>query len=526
MTNTNPTARIAFYPRVSRTGKRTREELERHTIARQRELALSIVPQNAELVDDERYYDLNVSGKHSERPGLRALFDDVESGLIDGVVVGYLSRFGRNTRELLENVEYLHEHDATLYIGDEQLIAKPGRDTIGRLLLTIIAAVNAMQVDQLADGLADSNARAIADGKSTTIPYGFMREDGPGSVLVFDLRDDFGPSPASVVRRIFALRLDELGASAIANLLNAEGVPSPSQYAEHRGRRVKQIGSRWTHRSVRAILETHTYRGVIPRWQTEPVPDSKTKRRRIPGTLELLPADHDALIDESTWKRAQINGERRPRTGANGRALLQSLVRCSSCSQTMRPTMSNATNLIYQCRGRKSGCTHPASITRRYVDEYVEQRVLDALGNGGYGVAVIDPTELDDLIAKIDDASDELVAFRDGADARDPDYWPGVRARRARIDELEREQAELARQTSSSPAPTPDVYRTLDVDERREVLSDLLDAVVIHPAPGRGRMGLIDERVAAIVPFGQSPIELGRSGVPMPPRPFPLVEAD
>lgn len=528
MTIKNPT-RAALYPRVSRSGKRSDEELERHTLAQQRDYALGYLPRVVELVEDERYKDVNVSGTHSERPGLEALFADVEAGLIDAVVVGYLSRFGRNARELLSNVERLHAAGATFYSAKEHITAAPGHNGTGKLLLTILAGIAEMEADRLAENLADANGRAIANGISVPVPYGYVRENGPGSVLIVDELDDHGPAPADVVRRIFALRLTGMGASAIAKLLTDEGVLSPSAHAAARGRRVKQIGKRWQHNTVQGIVETHTYRGVIPRWQTEPDPESKGKsrrRRRIPGTLELLPAQHVALIDDATWHRAQFAVEPTTRNGRVGGSLLQGLVRCASCSQTMRPSSTGPGRLVYSCRGRNAGCTHPASIMRGPVDDYVEAKVLDALGNGGYGVAVVDASELDELTERLAYAERELKALRDGGDATDPDYWPAVRARRARIDELERKRAELARTAGKRPGPTPQVYATLSVDERRQVLTDLLDAVVIRPAPGRGRMGAIETRVAAIVPAGQSPIELSRSGRPVAPRPFPLVEAD
>jgi DNA invertase Pin-like site-specific DNA recombinase len=521
--------RAGFYPRVSRSGKRTRADLERHTLKQQRELAVNCLPRRVAFIEDERYVDTNVSGMHSARPGLEALFADVESGAINAVVVGYLSRFGRNAKEALENLQRLLDADATLYIAREGLVVRPKsqRQTgdMSEIIYTIFAAFAQLEAERLADGLADANATAIADGVSITIPYGYVRSDGPGSVLVADELDDFGPAPAAVVRRIFALRLEGWGSTGIARLLNDERVPSPTRHAAHRGRRVKQIGERWQPMSVTHVFETHTYRGVIPRWQTELTGVGK-RRRRIRDTLELLPGAHDALIDEPTFRAAQSTIA--PPTPIDmGGALLQTLVRCATCSQTMSPSSGKSAALIYKCRGRKAGCDRPAIITRRHVDEYVETQVLKRAGNGGLGVVVADTRALDTLDAKVSDHAEELAAFRDGGDARDPDYWPGVRARRKRLVELERQRAELNRELASNPFPTPDVYRTLSVDERREVLSATLDCVVIAPAEGRGRMGRMDERVVAIVPAGRCPIELGGRGRPMPPRRFPveLVEA-
>ncbi|WP_200926518.1 recombinase family protein [Sphaerimonospora mesophila] len=67
------------------------------------------------------------------------------------------------------------------------------------------------------------------------------------------------PPAAAVVKRIFMLRLDGLGAGRIAATLNAEGVPCPS--AHDRARNPHRSGEMWTDGTVLSILRNPRYTG-------------------------------------------------------------------------------------------------------------------------------------------------------------------------------------------------------------------------------------------------------------------------
>ncbi|WP_055480112.1 recombinase family protein [Sphaerimonospora mesophila] len=67
------------------------------------------------------------------------------------------------------------------------------------------------------------------------------------------------PPAAAVVKRIFMLRLDGLGAGRIAATLNAQGVPCPS--AHDRARNAHRSGEMWTDGTVLSILRNPRYTG-------------------------------------------------------------------------------------------------------------------------------------------------------------------------------------------------------------------------------------------------------------------------
>ena len=72
-----------------------------------------------ELGVDEVYID-RLSGKNTDRPELKKMMDYVRKG--DTVIVESISRFARNTRDLLELIEKLSEKR----VGNQFFAAHPG----------------------------------------------------------------------------------------------------------------------------------------------------------------------------------------------------------------------------------------------------------------------------------------------------------------------------------------------------------------------------------------------------------------
>ena len=88
-----------------------------------------------ELGVDEIYID-KMSGKNTNRPQLKAMLDYVRKG--DTVIVSQISRFARNTKDLLDLVEKLHIKEV------EFVSRKEAIDTTtptGKFMLTIFGAV-------------------------------------------------------------------------------------------------------------------------------------------------------------------------------------------------------------------------------------------------------------------------------------------------------------------------------------------------------------------------------------------------
>ena len=110
---------------------------------------------------DEVYVD-RMSGKNTDRPELKKLLDYVRKG--DTVIVESISRFARNTRDLLELVERLTNK------GVEFVSRKEAIDTTtptGKFMLTVFGAVAELEREYILQRQREGIEIAKRQGKYT-----------------------------------------------------------------------------------------------------------------------------------------------------------------------------------------------------------------------------------------------------------------------------------------------------------------------------------------------------------------------
>lgn len=114
-----------------------------------------------ELGVDEIFLD-KASGKNTDRPKLQRMMNYVRKG--DTVIVESISRFARNTRDLLELVEQLTAKEV------EFVSKKEAIDTTtptGKFILTVFAAVAELEREYILQRQREGIAIAKAQGKYT-----------------------------------------------------------------------------------------------------------------------------------------------------------------------------------------------------------------------------------------------------------------------------------------------------------------------------------------------------------------------
>ena len=109
-------------------------------------------------IPPERIFVEKQSGKNAKRPQLQLLIETVRQG--DKVIVESISRFARNTRDLLEMVERLAAN------GVEFVSQKENIDTAtptGKFMLTVFGAVAELErgyiLQRQAEGIASAKSR-------------------------------------------------------------------------------------------------------------------------------------------------------------------------------------------------------------------------------------------------------------------------------------------------------------------------------------------------------------------------------
>ena len=108
----------------------------------------------------DKYFIEKVSAKDRNRQQLKAMLDYARQG--DRVVVSELSRLARNTQDLLNIVAELQDKEVELISLKEQIDTST---PTGKLMLTMIGAINEFERDIIRERQAEGIAIAKSKGK-------------------------------------------------------------------------------------------------------------------------------------------------------------------------------------------------------------------------------------------------------------------------------------------------------------------------------------------------------------------------
>lgn len=130
-------------------------------------IRVSTIEQNTESqravlskIKIDRYFEEKISGKNAKRPELQAMLDYVREG--DTVYVKDLSRLARNTKNLLNIVEYLTNKGVRLKSIKENIDTSTN---FGKLMITFLAAIYEFERANLLERQRDGIAVAKMQGK-------------------------------------------------------------------------------------------------------------------------------------------------------------------------------------------------------------------------------------------------------------------------------------------------------------------------------------------------------------------------
>ena len=151
---------------------------------------------------DEVYID-RMSGKNTNRPELQKMLEYVRKG--DTVIVESISRFARNTRDLLELVEKLTVK------GVEFVSKKEAIDTTtptGKFMLTVFGAVAELEREYILqrqrEGIAIAKANGVYKGRKPIQPPEFesvMARWHDGRLTAAEAMRQLGMSKSTFYRR-------------------------------------------------------------------------------------------------------------------------------------------------------------------------------------------------------------------------------------------------------------------------------------------------------------------------------------
>lgn len=285
----------------------------------------------------QHFSDDGYSGTNLNRPAFNSLLIEIEAGRVGTVIVKDMSRFGRNYLQVGFYTEMMFPKKNVRFIA-----VNNGVDSVNPADNDFTPFLNIMNEWYAKDTSKKIKAvfkAKMRDGKrvSGAVPYGYYRKPEDKQTLYVD------EASASVVRRIFQLACDGMGATAIADTLSEDKILIPSAYARQNHPEDCQCTNyhdpyTWNATTVGYILNRREYLGhtVLEKTTRD---NFKTKRKRIANEDELLVFynTHEAIIDQETYDKAQRMRKRvSPRRNSEKPAhRLSGLLYCADCGSRL-----------------------------------------------------------------------------------------------------------------------------------------------------------------------------------------------
>lgn len=319
------------------------------------------------------YADEGISGtKIKNRKEFLRMMDDAKRGVFELVVVKDISRFARNTVDLLQNIRTLK----ALGIETQFLTANMTSMGNSEFVLTIFGALAQEESANTSKRIKFGKKINAERGKVPNFVYGYNKTVGDFFNLTINERE------ADVVRKIFGWYLHEgCGAAKIANRLNAQGI------------RTKR-GCKWIANTVVRILTNEIYTGKIINGKVE-ITDFLTGQRKKKDRSEWFVTERPDLqiIDRETFEEAQavLRGRgqafKLDRERHSNKYLFSTLIKCKECGWSFRRVERTYRNtyISWVCSGRNGkgadSCSNQTSIDEKELIQALTEYFAHILAN-------------------------------------------------------------------------------------------------------------------------------------------------
>ena len=303
--------KVAAYARVSMETERLN-----HSLSQQVSFYNNFIQKNPEWEFAGVYADNGISGTTTgKRAEFTKMINDAMNGKIDIILTKSISRFARNTLDLLNIVRQLRERNIEVRFEKERINTLTGD---GELMLSILASFAQEESRSISEnvkwGTIKRFKQGIPNGRNKVFGYKWVGND------LIVIKEE-----AKIIKRMYKRYMEGASRIEIGKELMADGIMSP-------------FGKEWKDSNVKSILTNITYSGDLL-FQKEYIEDPITKhRRKNYGELPqyLVENHHEAIIDKETWKKVQAEFKRRRDLGPFGNKSLNTCcftgkIKCPYC---------------------------------------------------------------------------------------------------------------------------------------------------------------------------------------------------
>ena len=358
----NRKLRVAAYARVS-----TMEAEQLNSYESQKKYYYEKINNNPEWQYVDIYADEGISGTTDyRRASFMKMIQDALSGKIDLILTKSISRFGRNTMDVLKNVRLLRDSNVAVLFEENNLNTLDTKTS--EMLLTTLSAVAQQESENISEhvklGLQMKMNRGELIGFNRC--YGYRNEND--NLVIID-------EEAEVVKFIFDKYCDGHGANGIAKMLTEQGIKSPKG------------NNKWNDSTIRGILRNEKYKGDVLQGKTYTADPLSHKRYKNLGEADqfYVSEHHEPIISPEKFDMVQEILKERCGARANGRRIgnvgrkfaFSSRIRCGFCGNcfTRRTVVGKDREKIpsWSCisfaKNGKENCTESKTIREEMIKE-------------------------------------------------------------------------------------------------------------------------------------------------------------
>ena len=387
--------RVAAYARVSVDYEKNIESLNT-----QISYYTSLIQNNLSWEYAGVYYDKGVTGTKINRPGFKELMYQCEIGNIDMIITKSISRFTRNTVDLLDTVRSLKEKCINVYFEREN-INTSSKD--GELLLTLLASIAQEESRSISDNTKWAIRKRFEEGIFTHKNlYGYLWNGNEYKIV---------EEEANIIKLIFISYIKGMSPHQIVKMVNSKGYKPLKN-------------DKFSYESIWLILRQINYTGdsILQKTFIENHLTHKKKINRGELSKYYVEDTHPVIIEKELFNKVQEEIERRKALGYRANQSLTfscftSKLYCSICEKTYRKrTIPNKSCTGKISHYKKWVCGTKIAKTARICPSCnVPDKVLNQLATEVINREVLDEELFNSLIEKITVGEYELFFhFKDG----------------------------------------------------------------------------------------------------------------
>ncbi len=337
--------RVAAYCRVS-----TDKDEQLNSFEVQKTYYTEKIASNPNWKMADIFADEGISGvSMKKRDEFKRMLRHCREGRIDMILVKSVSRFGRNTVDVMRTVRSLREKNITVLFEKENLDTS---QMTSELMLAFFSAFSQSESESIRENIIRGNAMAYAQGKVSVSPamFGF-KKGGDGEPVIDE-------EQAGVVRMIYKDYLDGMTPGDIKKKLERMHIKTAF------GR------DTWSTTVILALLQNEKYRGdaLLQKTFSPSLFSERSKVNNGELTKYCVRGCLPVIVEPNIWqqvqeeiarrraKRASTEKAKNPLAGRHrGKYALSELLVCGKCGSPYRRTTwakKGKKKIVWRCGTR------------------------------------------------------------------------------------------------------------------------------------------------------------------------------